>query len=152
MNRHPCAPLPCWTCSCSVAGNVHALLLGMFMLFSRQLCPWSSILPSRFLWHDPTGAFLCIVPAHGVSRNWCGDLAKNGVTAKRSERLRTCRQIGTSFGVTIMMKVWLIQTNLWSQKLEEKSTLKVTCRVGAVVVKHDEKQSLTPVMQPDDDI
>ena len=41
---------------------------------------------------------------------------------------------------------------LVSQKLQEKSTLKVTCRVGAVVVKHDEKQSLTPVMQPVDDI
>ena len=39
-----------------------------------------------------------------------------------------------------------------SLKLEEKSTLKVTCRVGAVVLKHDDKQSLTLVMQPDDDI
>ena len=41
---------------------------------------------------------------------------------------------------------------LVSQKLEEKSTLRVTCPVGAVVLKHEEKQSLTPVMQPDDDI
>ena len=39
-----------------------------------------------------------------------------------------------------------------SLKPEEKSTLKVTCRVGAVVLKHHEKQSLTLVMQPDDDI
>ena len=38
------------------------------------------------------------------------------------------------------------------EKLEEKSSLKVTSPVGAVVRKHDDKQSLTPVMQPDDDI
>ena len=92
VNRHPCAPLLCWTCSCSVAGIVHALLLGMFMLFSRQLCSWSLIAVSRFC-----GTILLALPfvlcsAYGVSRNWCEDLAKNGVTAKRSERVRTCRQ------------------------------------------------------------
>ena len=92
VNRHPCAPLPCLTCSCSVAGIVHALLLGKFMLFSRQLClVFDCSIPifvARSCWRSP---LYCA--SHGVSRNWYGDLARKDVTAKRSELVRTCRQI-----------------------------------------------------------
>ena len=120
------------------------------MLFWRQFS-WSLIALSRFLWHHLAGALLCVVQGtvsqeNGVeiSRNWCD-----------SEAIRAGTNMSTDWNV-----IWrdnhdesVAESNEpVSQKLEEKSTLKVTCRVGAVVVMHDEKQSLTPVMQPDGDI
>ena len=125
----------------------------MFMRFTRQLCSWSSILPSRFLWHDPTGALDPLV----LCSAWC--LQKLVWRSREkwcdSEAIRAGTNMSTDWNV-----IWcynhdesVAESNEpVSQKLEEKSTLKVTCRVGAVVVKHDEKQSPTPVMQPDDDI
>ena len=68
----------------------------------------------------------------------------NDVTAKRSELVRTwCYNHDESVKESIEPV---------SLKLEERSTLKVASPIGAVVLKHDEKQSLTLVMPPDDDI
>ena len=78
-----------WKCSCFVVGNVRASLASVeFMVFDFTI----PIFVARSYWRSP---LYCA--AHGVSRNWCGDLAKNGVSD--SEAIRAGTNMSTDWNV-----------------------------------------------------